>query len=306
MRALMRPRAGGYYPVMGEDEYGARIDRSCDYIRDHLAEKLGLEALAKVACFSPWHFHRIFTAMVGQTPRDYVEERRLDRAANCLALRPDLTICGIALETGFSSPSVFSRAFKARFGMTAADYRACSRHEKEVLPAAFPRPRAEPADFDPAKVEVRRLPGYHVACARARSSYAAGVAAAWDELGRWARARELLSPGAVLLGLPWDNPDITPGDRLSYFACIAVPEGVQGSRRIGIMDIEAGRYGVHRFSGRAEDIALAYGAMYGKWLPRSGYLPDDRPGIELYPASMLDCEPGAPLSFDICVPIKPL
>jgi AraC family transcriptional regulator len=292
-------------PSMGADEYAARIDRSCDYIRNHLAERLDLEALAEVACFSPWHFHRVFSAIVGQTPRDYVEERRLDRAANFLALRPDLSITDIALGTGFSSPSVFSRSFKARFGMTAAEYRACARHEKEVLPAAFPRRRLELPDFDPAGVEVRKLPGYHVACARARSSYDEGVSAAWSELGQWARARDLLSPGAVLLGLPWDNPDITPEGRLSYFACIAVPDGVQGSRRIGIMDIEAGRYGVYRFAGWGGDIVPAYGALYGKWLPRSGYLPDDRPGIELYPAGMLDCEPGAPLCFDICIPVKP-
>lgn len=291
---------------MAEDEYQLRINRTCDYIRAHLAERLDLETLAGVACFSPYHFHRVFTALMGQTPRGYVEERRLDWAANALGLRPDLAIVDIALESGFSSPSAFTRSFKARFGMTAAAYRASARHESVEAPPSLPERRPDFPGFDPAQVELRRLPGFHVACARATSSYAEGVARAWAELSQWARARELLSPETRLIGLPWDNPDITPGDRLSYFACMTVPEGTAGSRRISLMDLPGGRFGVYRFTGDASLIVSAYGALYGRWLPRSGFLPDDRPGLELYPGSMLDCAGGALLSYDICIPVKPL
>jgi len=94
-------------------EYIARINRVLDYIDVHLDEALPLEALARVACFSPFHFHRIFGAMVGEAPTPYVKRVRLEKAASLLLKNPEQSITDIALRCGFSSSASFARAFRA-------------------------------------------------------------------------------------------------------------------------------------------------------------------------------------------------
>ena len=104
-------------------DYQRRIDRVLDHIRTHLAEPLDLATLAEVAHFSPWHFHRIFQGMTGETLADAVRRLRLEAAALRLVHRPHDAALGIALGVGFASAEVFSRAFKAHFGMTPTAWR---------------------------------------------------------------------------------------------------------------------------------------------------------------------------------------
>jgi len=105
-------------------EYVARINRVIDHIDAHLGDELVLAELADVACFSRFHFHRIFSAMVGETLSDYIKRVRLQNAASRLTNNPRDSITDIALACGFSSPSVFARAFRERFGVSASVWRA--------------------------------------------------------------------------------------------------------------------------------------------------------------------------------------
>ena len=89
-------------------EYVARINRVMDYIDQNLSEPLTLEVLAREANLSPFHFHRIFHAMVGETMRQFVGRLRLERAASRLLAEPDLPVTHVALDFGFSSPSTFA------------------------------------------------------------------------------------------------------------------------------------------------------------------------------------------------------
>lgn len=104
-------------------EYTARINRVMDYVRDHLTGDLRLETLAAVANFSPYHFHRLFKSLVGETVNEYVRRRRCAAAASKLIYNPRLTVTKIATQCGFGSPSSFARDFRAAFGMSASQFR---------------------------------------------------------------------------------------------------------------------------------------------------------------------------------------
>lgn len=93
-------------------EYAARMNRVVDHIQCHLAEPLDLERLAAVACFSPFHFHRLFHAWMGETLQVFVHRVRLERAAQLLVFDRLKSISDAALDCGFSSASAFARAFK--------------------------------------------------------------------------------------------------------------------------------------------------------------------------------------------------
>ncbi|MGP7982071.1 MAG: helix-turn-helix domain-containing protein, partial [Syntrophobacteraceae bacterium] len=99
-------------------EYLFRLNRTLDYIRDNCTEDLTLTKLAKVACFSKYHFHRIFRTLLGETVNRYVRRVRLEKAVRMLTFDKDKSIIDIALDCGFSSSQNFAKAFKVHFGVT--------------------------------------------------------------------------------------------------------------------------------------------------------------------------------------------
>ena len=100
-----------------------------EHIDRHLDESLELATLAEVAHFSSFHFHRLFSAWMGETLGDYLRRRRLEVAALRLVAQPRVPVMNVALSVGFGSAEAFARAFKTRFGCTATTRRrraACS------------------------------------------------------------------------------------------------------------------------------------------------------------------------------------
>ena len=92
------------------------------YIREHIHEPLERERLAEVAGFSIPHFHRVFTAHVGESAASYVRRLRLERAARKLRMGA-VDITEVALAAGYDSHAAFSRAFRQQFGMSPSEFR---------------------------------------------------------------------------------------------------------------------------------------------------------------------------------------
>ena len=99
-----------------------RIQASIDYIEANLDKKIKLEELAGKACYSIFHFHRIFKQIVGQTAMDYLRKRRLAMAAQELKDAKE-AIVDIALKYQFYSQESFTRAFTGEYGISPARFR---------------------------------------------------------------------------------------------------------------------------------------------------------------------------------------
>jgi AraC-like DNA-binding protein len=82
-------------------EYQKRVNRVLDHIQEHLADELTLADLARVAAFSPFHFHRVFTAITGETLFGFIQRVRIERAAGALSSHPDQSVLAVALDYGF-------------------------------------------------------------------------------------------------------------------------------------------------------------------------------------------------------------
>lgn len=102
--------------------YGERIAGVKKYIRDHLDEPLTREVLADVAGFSVPHFHRVFTAQLGENIASYVRRVRLDRAGRKLRMGA-VDITEVALAAGYDTHTAFSRAFKQQYGLSPSQFR---------------------------------------------------------------------------------------------------------------------------------------------------------------------------------------
>src|SRR5438128_11932323 len=98
--------------------YQKRINRVIDHINNHLTETLSIEMLARLAYFSPFHFHRIFRSLVGEPLHAFVQRLRLEKAVTQMLYGPSTTLTKIALQSGFASSSDFSRTFKEKYGFS--------------------------------------------------------------------------------------------------------------------------------------------------------------------------------------------
>ena len=302
-------------------EYERRINRALEYIQNNLDGDLSLEAVSRAAAFSPYHFHRIFRALAGQTIREYVQRRRLNRAARRLVFDLRASITDIALDCGFSSSSAFARSFKDSFGVSASTFRRnrgdlnskkckeVSKNGKDTVSGLMhdggrqPQPSKERRIK--MKVEVKEMPEYRVVYVRHMGGYEyEGISETWGRLCKWAGPRGLLGPETVAIGVSHDDPKITPPDKCRYDACIAVGPGVEGEGEVGATTLPAGKYAVMRYEGKAGGIEGAYHSLYGEWLPESGYQPGDSPCYEVYRND--PDKSGGFFIMDICVPVKPL
>ncbi|MGC4123257.1 MAG: AraC family transcriptional regulator [Myxococcales bacterium] len=314
-------------------EYAARINRVVDHVEKHLDEPLALEDLAKVACFSPFHFHRLFKAFTGESLYQFVLRLRLEKAASQLVQHPNKSVTAIALDCGFGSSASFARSFRAAFGMSASQWRdGGSKNCKTVRKggkegegsSGYGAPDAgawgaghTPGSGgmqkalkvkDPQSVEVVNQAAMTVAYVRHTGPYAGDAALfgrLFGQIMKWAGPRGLLGPATKCLTIYHDNPEITEEDKRRISVCVAVPQGTRAEGEIGVMEIPAGKYVMARFEIDPSEYGEAWAYVYGKWLPESGYQPDDRPCFELY-LNDPEKHPQKKHVVAICAPVRPL
>ncbi|MGC4000293.1 MAG: AraC family transcriptional regulator [Anaeromyxobacter sp.] len=259
-------------------EYLARIHRVQDHIERHLTGELRLEDLARVACFSPFHFSRIYAAVTGETLREFILRLRVERAAAQLRTRPEQSVTGIALDCGFGGSAAFARAFRAAFGVTASDWRKqgkalrkpgeADRSPGQVSPgaAAYVAGVGEAPDGPEVagdggvsmkavktkaadEVKVVERPATTIAYVRHVGPYAGDAALFQRLFGRvyqWAGPRGLVGPDAPV-AIYHDNPGVTAPEKLRLSVGIPVPAGTAPERDVGMMELPAGRYVAARY-----------------------------------------------------------
>lgn len=114
--------------------YVERINAVVDHIEKHLDEDLAVARLAEVAHFSPYHFHRVFGALVGETVQQFVSRVRIEKVATLLVQQPKRSITEIGASCGFNNPSSLARTFRDAFGMSASAWRAGGYLDYEASP----------------------------------------------------------------------------------------------------------------------------------------------------------------------------
>jgi AraC family transcriptional regulator len=303
-------------------EYESRMHRVLAYIDEHLDEQLDLTTLARVAHFSPFHFHRLFSAWMGETFGEYLRRRRIEVAAMRLAAQPHAGILGIALSVGFGSGEAFARAFKSRFGCSPTawrDQQSSQRHAKsnpgqakgkhgQVLQALFAEHRASPNLNKEPTVKatiIDRQPAT-VAYFRHLGPYGESIAKFWQETYvPWAVMNKLGADHARY-GISHDDPDITAPGQCRYDACAEVSPDFMATGGALKKTIPGGKYAVLRFKGTVEQVGDAWAALLRDWLPGSGLQLDGRPCFEYYPKGAAHDGKTGEFECDICIPVAPL
>lgn len=292
--------------------YLERVNRVIDHIDTHLDETLPLESLARVAHFSPFHFHRVFRSIVGEPLHAYVKRLRLERAVATMSHGPRIKLTDVALRCGFASSSDFSKAFKQAYGFSPSRYtperfaeeskirqalRANAGYNVSKLP-----PRQNPDRF---RVRLVDRPAQRIAYVRVIGGYAPDkIMAGFETLIAWGKSRGLV-PGAVLMAMSQDDPEITPMEKYRLDWCLALPLGTPADRQISCRTIPADRFATLHCRGDIHKVDRAWQYLFRGWLPESGMEPTNRPALEAFRNDPL-VDGWESFDLDCCLPVKPL
>jgi AraC family transcriptional regulator len=291
------------------------MHRVLKHIDTHLDQDLDLQALARVAHFSAFHFHRVFFSWTGENFGEYLRRRRLEMAAIRLAAQPGLSILDVAVSVGFGSTEAFARAFKVRFGCTASAWRASvaqQRNSGQQLRNPGQMGGASGADTDSTvstgaamKVKVIERSPVRVAYLRHVGPYGQPLSEFWQrKVYPWMAANDQL--GQPRYGISLDDPTITAASKCRYDACVEVRGRITVPGDSQTTTIPGGQYAVTAFRGTVDQIGGVWDAMLREWMPGSGMQLDARPFLEYYPTdSSFDPKTGV-FTCDIAIPVAPI
>lgn len=258
--------------------YSVRIERARKYLLDHMDDDINLERVAAVAPFSPYHFHRVYVAIVGETVAETLRRNRLHRAAVKL-LSSATPLAKLGHEAGYSRVQAFNRAFREAYGVTPTAYRFHGR-----LSAARQTKRSfqpHPREMTMQKVSIQNFEPQHVVALRHKGDYTQ-IGGTFDKLCAWAAGQGLLNGAVRSFGIYYDDPDIKPASELCSDACLAVPQGVKPEAPYTVTRTPEGRCAEMIHTGPYAELHKAYTWLYTVWLPKSGEEPCDQPPFEEY------------------------
>lgn len=274
--------------------YEERLARVLSYIHDHLEEDIDFARLAEVACLSPWHWHRIYRAIRGETPAATVRRLRLHHAAGRLA-NSDMGLEDITARAGYGSVHAFTRAFTGAFGIPPATFRKSGTHTQF-------RERGEDMLMTEHPIEIKELRPIRLASMPHTGHYME-IGKAFDQLFGWFGSRGLLAGPVSTVGIFYDDPDSVPPEQLRSRAGLEVAADFSIEPPLEEFVTRGGPYAVLTHKGPYANMKSAYGWLYGAWLPASHREPADAPCLERY-LNMPGQVPPAELLTEICLPLK--
>jgi AraC family transcriptional regulator len=295
------------------------MHRVTEYIDQHLDQFLDLEILAEVAHFSPFHFHRLFSALMGETLGAYLRRRRCEVAATRLLAQPKLAVLQIALDVGFGSAEAFTHAFGARFGCSPTSWRLKQAAERAAIS------NTDQANSNPdqvqqkkamengvraktetiVKVQIIERKPTQIAYLRHVGPYGQPIGTFWQtQVYPWMAANGLI--GQPRYGISHDDPRVTAPEQCRYDAGCEIAANALARGEAHRTVIPGGQYAALGFKGIVADFESAWNGLLRDWLPSSGLQLDSRPMFEYYPAdSKYDPATGV-LECQLCVPVMPL
>lgn len=303
-RTVAAPARGALKPGT-RDAHLRRIQRAVALIEQAIAggeEPPELSRLAAAAAFSPFHFHRVYRAMTGETTGQTVARLRLLQGLRLLA-NGERTVTDAALAVGYQTPQAFTRALRQGIGGTPSELRA----EPERLWREIDRLAQPPAPEDgyaaPLRVEVVSVEPFQVAALRVTGAYPEQNQG-YGRLFGWAAENGLLDSLRGLYGVPLDDRrDVAP--QACAFDCmlaLAAAFADDAGEGVRMQVLGGGRYARVRLVGAFDGLEALTDALLARWLPESGESLRDAPLFHEY-LDDPDETPEAVLRTDIYLPL---
>jgi AraC family transcriptional regulator len=279
------------------NEYQKMLNLAVDYINEHIHENLELSVLAGISSISEFHFHRIFRALIGESPGSFIARLRLEKAASLLQTSR-FTLTEIAEQTGYQNQHALSKSFKRHFGVNPSAFRNVHNFFSSHIRQDF----SDHAELTP---EIRYESDKQLLYIRIIDQYGAedSYSSAWARLISYVSAKGLFNGSNEFIGLSFDDPNITNHLNCRYYACLTVSEPVKPEGEVGTYYLKDGKYAVFSLKGSYSGLAELYNAIYRQWLPNTNLQLSNAMSFEKY----FNCSEQVPeeqLLTEIYIPVQ--
>lgn len=273
--------------------YQKRINRVFEYIDENLAADLSLNVVAGIAFISPYHFHRIFKFVTGETLNKYISRKRIEQAAAAL-LHSKLSITEIALKYGFNDLSSFTRAFNKYYGCSPTGFKkqhpnrfSKIRQVNSKNGQTYPTEEQYICIIDKlkkwikmnAKIEVKTTSAIHLAYISSIGSKNLGPA--FQQVIKWATPKGLFNQHSKLMTIYHDSFKITDADKVRMRAGIILQQTIEADDIVKLSTIPSGKHIIGSFEIGVDEFEKSWTGLF-LWMNENGYQKADRHPFEVY------------------------
>ncbi|MFN0729889.1 AraC family transcriptional regulator [Polaribacter gochangensis] len=294
----------------------ARINNAILYIETHLSEKLILSDIAKEAYFSPFHFHRIFSLVVGETVNNFIARLRIEKAANFLIHQKEISITEVSEIIGFTSLSSFSRAFKKFYGISPAEFKELSPEKYSKICKTESKNGQVVVSFEQyicnvnnalnwikmnGKTTIQNVEELQLAYISHKGEMEK-VGKVFNRLIQWAAPKGLMNQENLrLLTIYHDSPKITSPENIRSSIAIVLNTETTVEGEVRLKTIQPGKCIVSRFEITPNEFQQAWESNF-VWMSENGYKKGDKDPFEIYYNNAAE-HPENKFIVDMCIPV---
>ncbi|WP_411030440.1 GyrI-like domain-containing protein [Spongiimicrobium sp. 3-5] len=297
-----------------QEDYKSRINRVFQFIDENLDVDLSLNTISEIAFFSPYHFHRIFKFITGETLKVYVNRRKVEKSALDL-LHKNITTTEIAHKYGFSDNSSFSKAFKKFFGISPTEFKKQNPNKYSKIRQLKSKNGQEYPDYEKyiciitnlkkwikmnANIEIKEMPKIDLAYVSSIGSQNLGTA--YQKLMKWAIPQGLMNDKTKMVTIYHDSFKVTEANKVRMSASVLLNKPVETTGEIGLTSIEAGKFIVGSFKIGLNEFEKSWTGLF-IWMNENGYKKADRNPFEIYHNNFNE-HPERKAIVDFCIPIE--
>lgn len=263
-----------------KNSYLVSINKAIAFIESNWTIDIQLKDIAAQASISPYHFHRVFKSLTGDTTKEFLTRLRLEKAA--LKLKHSQNDIGqIAFDCGYQNHETFTRAFKDYFGLSPLEYRNSIAELTVNKQIEYGKANINLNTLNVQGPIIKTIPDLHLAYIRHTGSYNK-VGSSFQKLMFWAATHLVLKLKPITIGIVHDNPDLTEEQNIRFDACVLLSKEIKPNGEIGYKKIEGGKFAVFTYKGDYEGFYPVYDYIYNVCLFDNKFDLADKPALEWY------------------------
>lgn len=287
------------------------------YIDNNLDTELSLEIVSEIGAYSPFHFHRIFKLIIGETLQNYIFRKRIEKSAFYISLRKNLSIKDIYLNVGFSSHSDFNKAFKKHYGKSPSEFRKITPEKFHTISQIHRKNGQVDTVFDQyicnienllnwstmnLKIKVTDLPEMNLASVM--SLGIANVESSFNILIDWAKEKQLFPrENLKMISVYHDSFKVTSADKVRIHASMLLDKPLEKQDgEIFPETLEAGKFIVGSGELTLAECEQSWVSLF-LWMKENSYTTRKAFPFEIYHSNFKE-HPEGKMVVDFCIPIN--
>ena len=292
-----------------------RLNTAITFIEANLSEKLSLEIISEKAYFSPFHFHRLFKIIVGETVHNFINRKRIEKAASYLLHQKEKNITLVAEKVGFSNLSSFSKSFKKFYGISPNKFKKESPEKYSKIYKTDSKNGKVTITFEQyicninnalewlkmnAKTEIKKVARLDLATISHKGKMEA-IGSVYNKLVKWATPKGLINEQTRMVTIYHDSPKITDPNNLRMSACIVLNDPIELDGEITLKILSPTKCIVSRLEITPFEFQKAWESSFA-FMIENGYKKSEVDPFEIYYNNAAE-HPENKFIVDLCIPI---